>query len=76
MSEFRLLKSEIQYRGRAFKLRRDLLLTPDGREASYEIIEHTGSVVMIPIDEHGDVLFVRQYRPRPGWTSWNSPPEP
>ena len=40
--------------------------TPDGRETSYDIIEHTGSVVMVPIDEHGNVLFVRQYRPAAG----------
>ena len=27
-----------------------------------EIVEHGGSVVIVPIDEHGNVLFVRQYR--------------
>ncbi len=66
MSEFKLLRSEILHQGRAFKLRHDLLLTPDGRETSYEIIEHTGSVVMIPRDERGNVLFVRQFRPAAG----------
>ena len=62
MPAFKLLRSETLLQGRAFKLRRDFLLTPDGRETSYDIIEHSGSVVMIPIDEHGNVLFVRQYR--------------
>ena len=59
---FELLKSEILMRGRAFCIRRDYLKTPDGRETKYDIIEHSGSVVIIPIDENGNMLFVRQYR--------------
>jgi ADP-ribose pyrophosphatase len=62
MPSFKLLRSETLLEGRAFKVRRDFLQTPDGRETRYDIIEHTGSVVMVPIDEHGNVLFVRQYR--------------
>lgn len=59
---FELLKSEILMKGRAFTIRRDLLKTPDGRETKFEIIEHGGSVVIIPVDENGNVLLVRQYR--------------
>ena len=59
---FKLLKSEVLMKGRAFTIRRDHLETPDGRETKFEIIEHGGSVVIIPIDEHGDMLLVRQYR--------------
>ena len=59
---FELLKSEILMRGRAFAIRRDHLKTPDGRETKFEIIEHGGSVVIIPVDEHGNMLLVRQYR--------------
>jgi len=59
---FELLKSEVLMKGRAFAIRRDLLKTPDGRETKFEIIEHGGSVVIIPIDENGKMLLVRQYR--------------
>jgi len=59
---FELLKSETIMKGRAFAIRRDHLKTPDGRETKYDIIEHGGSVVIIPIDENGNVLLVRQYR--------------
>jgi ADP-ribose pyrophosphatase len=59
---FELLKSEILMKGRAFTIRRDHLKTPDGRETKFEIIEHSGSVVIIPVDENGNVLLVRQYR--------------
>ncbi len=59
---FELISSETLLQGRAFKVRRDFLKTPDGRQTSLEIIEHGGSVVLIPIDSQGNLLFVRQYR--------------
>jgi ADP-ribose pyrophosphatase len=59
---FEFIRSETVLEGRAFKIRRDILKTPDGRESKYEIIEHGGSVVLVPIDVEGNVLFVRQYR--------------
>ncbi len=62
MQIFELLKSETLLQGRAFKIRRDQLKTPDGRETLFEIIEHGGSVIIIPIDADGNLLFVRQYR--------------
>src|SRR5688572_19927813 len=59
---FELINSETLLEGRAFKVRRDYLRTPDGRETKLEIVEHSGSVVLIPIDQEGNLLFVRQYR--------------
>ena len=59
---FELIKSETLLQGRAFKIRRDYLKTPDGRETKLEIIEHGGSVVIIPVDDEKNLLFVRQYR--------------
>jgi len=62
MPSFEFLRSETLLEGRAFKIRRDHLRTPDGRATTYEILEHGGSVVMLPIDEDGNMLLVRQYR--------------
>jgi len=59
---FELTRSEILLQGRAFKIRRDYLKTPDGKETKFEIVEHGGSVVIIPIDELGNMWLVRQYR--------------
>jgi len=50
-----LIKSETLLQGRAFKIRRDFLKTPDGRETKLEIIEHGGSVVIIPVDSDGNM---------------------
>lgn len=62
MPSFELIRSEMILEGRAFRIRRDHLMTPDGRMTKYEIVEHTGSVVMLPVDAEGNLLFVRQYR--------------
>jgi ADP-ribose pyrophosphatase len=59
---FELLRSEILMKGRAFTIRRDYLKTPDGRETKFDIVEHGGSVILIPVDGEGNLLFVRQYR--------------
>ena len=59
---FELIKSETLLQGRTFKVRRDTLKTPDGRETKLEIVEHRGSVVLLPVDHEGNLLFVRQYR--------------
>src|ERR1051325_5977504 len=59
---FQFIRSEVLLQGRVFKIRRDTLKTPDGKETNYEIIEHGGSVVLVPIDEAGNLLLVRQYR--------------
>jgi len=60
--KFELLKSEIVYPGRAFTIRRDSLRLPDGHETRLDIVEHHGSVTIIPMDDDGNLVFVRQYR--------------
>jgi ADP-ribose pyrophosphatase len=59
---FKLLHSEPLFKGRAFTIRRDLLRTPDGKETKLDIVDHGGSVVILPMDSDGNLLFVRQYR--------------
>jgi ADP-ribose diphosphatase len=62
MPSFKLIKSEPAFQGRTFKMRRDTVRMPNGRETRLDIVEHGGSVVMVPIDADGNILFVRQYR--------------
>ncbi len=35
---------------------------PDGRVAEYDLLLHPGSVTIIPLDDKGNIHFVRQYR--------------
>ena len=59
---FELIRSERLLQGRAFNVRRDTLRTPDRRETKLDIVEHGGSVVLIPMDDANNLLFVWQYR--------------
>jgi ADP-ribose pyrophosphatase len=62
MPRFDLIRSEIVYRGRAFTIRKDHVRLPDGRDAKLDIVEHHGSVILVPVDAAGNLIFVRQYR--------------
>ena len=60
--KFKLIDSKVIFTGRVFTIRRDNLYTPDGRTTKFDIVEHHGSVVILPIDKDGNLLLVRQYR--------------
>ena len=59
---FRLIRSETTYRGRVLNVRRDQVRLPDGRSVHLDVIEHAGSVTLVPVDEANRIWFVRQYR--------------
>jgi ADP-ribose pyrophosphatase len=59
---FEIVSSEEKYSGRVLALRVDRVRLENGKEAVLEIIEHRGSVVMVPVDPDGGIWLVRQYR--------------
>lgn len=56
------LQREIVYQGPVFTVRKDTLRLPDGKQVIVDVIDHLDSVTILPIDEEGNILFVRQYR--------------
>jgi ADP-ribose pyrophosphatase len=59
----KMKKSEDVYKGRVFNVRRDEVILENGRESVREIVEHRGSVAMLPYDSKKDVFYlVKQYR--------------
>jgi ADP-ribose pyrophosphatase len=61
----RVLSSRVVYRGPAFSVVTDHVLEPSGVRVRRDIVRHSGSVVILPVDESGPeprVLLVRQYR--------------
>lgn len=57
-----LISSRGAYDGHILHLRVDDVRLPSGRESVREIIEHPGSVIVLPVTTDGEVLFIRQYR--------------
>ena len=56
------VESKLVYEGRILDLRVDTVRLPSGRLTTREIAEHSDSVCMVPLDNQGKVLLVRQYR--------------
>ena len=48
--------------GRMLHVRVDDVRMPSGRRTVREVVEHPGSVIVLPVTVDDDVLFVRQYR--------------
>ena len=59
---FEILKKETLFEGRIFSVQRQHLRLPDGREIASEIVSHPGAITLVPVDDQGNILFVRQYR--------------
>lgn len=50
------------FQGRVVTLRVDTVALPDGRTSTREVVEHSQSVTILPVDDQGNVLLERQYR--------------
>ena len=56
------LRKAYKFRGKIMSARVDDIELPNGRPAIREVCEHVGGVGVLPIDENGNVILVRQYR--------------
>jgi ADP-ribose diphosphatase len=64
-NQARVISSKVVYRGPAFWVTTDHVQEPSGVKARRDIVRHTGSVVVLAVDERRDgpyVLLERQYR--------------
>ena len=52
----------IVYQGRVFSLEVENARFPNGTEHTVEIVRHRPCVVLIPIQDDGRVVMIRQYR--------------
>lgn len=50
------------YKGKRVHLVAEQLLLPDGKESEWELIIHPGASAIIPVDDNGKIIMVRQYR--------------
>jgi ADP-ribose pyrophosphatase len=62
MPQEQVIKSRAIFEGKVVNLHVDTVMLDDGQTYEREIIQHPGAVALVPIDEGGNVLLVRQYR--------------
>ncbi|MEY2411434.1 MAG: ADP-ribose pyrophosphatase [Acidobacteriaceae bacterium] len=71
-----MLSSRVVYRGPVFWVTRDEVIEPGGIKARRDVVQHSGSVVILPVDESGTkprILLERQYRHAAQQYLWELP---
>jgi ADP-ribose diphosphatase len=63
----------IIYNGRVFSVEVDRRRFPDGREHDVAIVRHPPAVVIIPIEDDGRIVLIRQYRAALDRELWEVP---
>ena len=56
------LSGETVFNGKIMHVRRDTVLLSDGTEAYREVVDHSGGVCVLALDEQNRALLVRQFR--------------
>jgi len=56
------LEAKKVYTGKIIEVRVETVELPNGNKSSREIVSHPGAVAVVPNNEHGEVILVRQYR--------------
>jgi ADP-ribose pyrophosphatase len=60
--EFAVSSSDTLHVGRVVALRLDQVMMPGGRTAEREVVEHPGSVAILPLHDDDSVVMIDQYR--------------
>jgi ADP-ribose pyrophosphatase len=54
--------SRLIYQGRRISLVSESYTLPNGKQAEHLTVEHPGAIVVLPIDNQGKLVLIRQYR--------------
>jgi len=58
----RTLSSETKFDGKIMRVRRDTVLLPNGHQSFREVVDHSGGVCVLALDEDNNALLVSQFR--------------
>lgn len=60
--EYKLVKRELIYKGKIVEFYRDHMRLPSDKVVEWDYIHHPGAAAIIPVDQDGKIIMVRQYR--------------
>jgi nudix-type nucleoside diphosphatase (YffH/AdpP family) len=63
-----ILDEEQIFKGKVFDLVRARFRTPNNRVHTFDLVKHHGAVTILPVDQQGNIWFVRQFRVGAGET--------
>ncbi len=67
------IESTTVFEGRVFSVTKDRVRLPHGVETTLDVVQHRGSVVLVPMPDESSVVLVRQYRHAIGQHVWELP---
>lgn len=62
MEEFKRLSRDLVAHGAIIDYYQDTMLVPNGNVVKWDFIQHNGAAAVVPVDEEGKLILVRQYR--------------
>lgn len=61
-NDYKLIDSKSIYKGKIFEIKQDTITLPNGKNATRDVLLHNGASAILPINENGDIIFVKQHR--------------
>ncbi|MGN0242692.1 MAG: NUDIX hydrolase [Lachnospiraceae bacterium] len=62
MGEYKRLRQELAYKGKIVEFYRDYIQLPNGKEVEWDFVKHNGASAILPVNEDGNIVMVKQYR--------------
>lgn len=62
LEKFKILNKILKHKGNIVDFYEYDMLVPNGNKAKWDVISHKGAAAILPVDEDGRIILVRQYR--------------
>ncbi|MCH5265330.1 MAG: NUDIX hydrolase [Lachnospiraceae bacterium] len=62
LEKFQILGKKLEHQGRILDFYSYEMLVPNGNHTRWDVIEHKGAAAVVPVDQEGKIILVRQYR--------------
>lgn len=62
MDKFEIIGKKLEHKGKIVDFYSMNVKVPNGNTAEWDLIEHKGAAAVVPVDDEGKILMVRQYR--------------
>ena len=59
------LERRVNYQGRIVEMCTDVIALPNGKTVEWDMVHHKGAAAILPVDEDGKLILVRQFRNGP-----------
>lgn len=62
MEKFKITDKKLEHHGRIIDFYSYYMEVPNGNRTVWDVVEHKGAAAIVPVDEDGKIILVRQYR--------------